>query len=83
MFGTIPYSQFPIGEGLEDAYLDGTAAGLMFHIVLGSNFGFRLLLEIKFHRLYLLVASTRFVGCIFQGANLGFGIPRQFDLLNL
>jgi hypothetical protein len=55
----------------------------VFHVFLGSNLWFGLLLEVKLHCLYLLVSSPRFVGRVLQGANLGFGIPCQLHLLDL
>lgn len=66
-----------------DAYLDGASAWLMLNVLLGCNLWLGLLFEIKFHRLYFLVTSSGFVGRIFQGSDLGLGVPRQFHLLDL
>ena len=55
----------------------------MLNVLLGSNLGLGLLLEVQLHRLYLLITSSRFVCRIFQGADLGLGVPRQLHLLDL
>lgn len=65
------------------AYLDGATARLVLYVLLGSDLRLGLLFEIQFHCLYLLVASARFVGRVFQGPDLGLGIPRQLHLLDL
>lgn len=68
---------------IRDAYLHGTPAWLMLNVLLGSNLGLGLFLEVQFHRLYFLVTSSGFVGRIFQGADLGLCVPRQLHLLDL
>jgi len=55
----------------------------MLNVLLGSNFGLGLLLEVQLHRLYFLVTSSGFVGRIFQRADLGLRVPRQLHLLDL
>jgi hypothetical protein len=55
----------------------------MFNVLLGCNLGLGLVLEIKLHRLYFLVTSSRFVGRIVQGTDLGLCVPRQLYLLDL
>ena len=55
----------------------------MLNVLLGSNLGLGLLLEVHLHRLYFLVTSSGFVCRIFQGADLGLCVPRQLHLLDL
>ena len=64
-------------------YLDVSATRCVFDVSCRSDFGFRLVLKVKFAAFDLLVTATRFVGCVVHRPNFGLGIPLQFYRFNL
>lgn len=66
-----------------ESYLDLAPSRLVSHVVLGADFRFGLVLEVELDRLYLLVSPAWFVGCVFQGPDLGLCIPDKLFLLYL
>jgi len=67
----------------DGSYLHGTTARHMFRVFFGSDFWLRLVFEIEFHRLDLLVAAARLVSRVVQGADFGLGVPLELHLGDL